>query len=201
MTEKDPVSELATLQALRDTISDPTQRAALDAAIASMTNLEHRNIQGAAMVDGQLWAIEHGPQGGDELNRIEPGANYGWPEVSAGSDYDGEPIPDPSTTDQYKDAELTWTPVISPSGMIVYGGDMFEDWAGHALIGGLTASGVVVVDPAAGEDIARIPMGARIREVTQAPDGAIWVTTDQENGKGEDAAEHYSHRSPPIPHA
>ncbi|MFP4518200.1 MAG: PQQ-dependent sugar dehydrogenase [Oceanicaulis sp.] len=143
----------------------------------------HRNIEGAAFDGERLWVAEMGPLGGDELNRIEPGANYGWPEVSAGSHYDGEPIPDPSTTERYTDAVLTWTPVISPSGMIVYDGSMFEGWDGYALIGGLTASGVVVVDPAAGEEVARIPMGARIREVTQAPDGSVWVTTDQQNGK------------------
>lgn len=143
----------------------------------------HRNIEGAAFDGERLWVAEMGPLGGDELNRIERGANYGWPEVSAGSDYDGEPIPDPSTTDDYTDAVLTWTPVISPSGMIVYDGDMFSDWRGYALIGGLTAGGVVVADPAAGEEVARIPMGARIREVTQAPDGSVWVTTDQQNGK------------------
>ncbi|XBQ17278.1 MAG: PQQ-dependent sugar dehydrogenase [Oceanicaulis sp.] len=143
----------------------------------------HRNIEAAAHDGDRLWVAEMGPLGGDELNRIEPGANYGWPEVSAGSDYDGAPIPDPSTTDRYTRAELTWTPVISPSGMIVYDGDMFGDWAGHALIGGLTANGVVIVDPEAGEEIARIPMGARIREVTQGPDGSVWVTTDQDDGK------------------
>lgn len=143
----------------------------------------HRNIEASAYDGERLWVAEMGPLGGDELNRIEAGANYGWPEVSAGSDYDGEPIPDPSTTDEYTDAVLTWTPVISPSGMIVYDGEMFAGWAGHAVIGGLTASGLVIVDPAGGEEVDRVPMGARIREVTQGPDGAIWVTTDQENGK------------------
>ncbi|MEQ8404180.1 MAG: PQQ-dependent sugar dehydrogenase [Oceanicaulis sp.] len=143
----------------------------------------HRNIEAAAYDGERLWVTEMGPLGGDELNRIEPGANYGWPEVSAGSDYDGEPIPDPSTTDRYTDAVLTWTPVISPSGMVVYTGDMFGAWTGHAVIGGLTSSGLVIVDPAAAEEVDRVPMGARIREVTQAPDGSVWVTTDQDNGK------------------
>ncbi|MGJ3231632.1 MAG: PQQ-dependent sugar dehydrogenase [Oceanicaulis sp.] len=143
----------------------------------------HRNIQAAAFDGERLWVAEMGPLGGDELNRLEPRANYILPGVGKESDYDGEAIPDPSTTDRYTRAELTWTPVISPSGMILHDGGAFEIWSGHALIGGLTASGLVVVDPQSGEEVARVPMGARIREVTEGPDGAVWVTTDQQDGK------------------
>jgi glucose/arabinose dehydrogenase len=146
----------------------------------------HRNIEAAAIQPdtGALWIAEMGPLGGDELNRPEAGRNYGWPVVSWGQHYDGTDIPDPPTQPRFADAVKHWTPVISPSGMVFYTGEMFPAWRGSALIGGLSSNGLVRValDGAevAGEE--RIPLGARIRDVEQAPDGAVYVLTDEDDG-------------------
>ena len=146
----------------------------------------HRNIESAAIhpETGELWIAEMGPLGGDELNRPEQGRNYGWPVVSWGQHYDGTEIPDPPTHPRFADAVKQWTPVISPSGMVFYTGDMFPAWRGSALIGGLSSSELVRValdgEQVSGEE--RIPLGARIRDVEQGPDGAVYVLTDQDDG-------------------
>ncbi len=146
----------------------------------------HRNIEAAAIQPGTeaLWIAEMGPKGGDELNLIQAGQNYGWPVVSWGEHYDGEDIPDPPTQPRFADARMHWTPVISPSGMAFYSGDMFPEWRGSALIGGLTAQGVVRVafDGSQATEAERISLNARIRDVEQAPDGSVYVLTDQNNG-------------------
>lgn len=147
----------------------------------------HRNIQAIAVDPNTslLWSGEMGPQGGDELNLIEAGKNYGWPEVSWGEHYNGNDIPDPPTHPEFTDAVIHWTPVISPSGMDFYRGDMFPEWQGHMLIGGLTEGEVVIVEVNGSEakEIDRIDIGARTRDVLQAPDGSIYVLTDENNGK------------------
>jgi aldose sugar dehydrogenase len=147
----------------------------------------HRNIQAMAFQPetGALWIGEMGPRGGDELNRIEKGANYGWPEVSWGTHYDGRDIPDPPTRPEFTDAVTHWTPVISPCGMTFYAGDMFPDWQSNALIGGLTSQEVIrlVFDGTDVKEEDRIPMPARIRDVNTAPDGSIYVLTDEDDGK------------------
>jgi glucose/arabinose dehydrogenase len=146
----------------------------------------HRNIESAAMHPdtGALWIAEMGPQGGDELNRPEAGRNYGWPVVSWGEHYDGTPIPDPPTHPEFAESLIHWTPVIAPSGMAFYTGEAFPEWQGSILIGGLMAHGIVRVmldgGEVAGEE--RIPLGARIRDVEQAPDGTVYVLTDQSEG-------------------
>lgn len=146
----------------------------------------HRNIEAAAIdpATGKLWIAEMGPLGGDELNQPEAGKNYGWPVVSWGKNYDGSEIPDPTTQPKFADAKIHWTPVISPSGMIFYTGDMFPRWKGSALIGGLTATGLVrvTVNGESAEEVERIPLEARIRDVVQAPDGSIYVLTDKRDG-------------------
>jgi glucose/arabinose dehydrogenase len=146
----------------------------------------HRNIESAAIHPdtGALWIAEMGPQGGDELNRPEAGRNYGWPVVSWGEHYDGTPIPDPPTHPEFAGSLVYWTPVIAPSGMAFYTGEVFPEWQGSILIGGLMAQGIVRVmldgGKVAGEE--RIPLGARIRDVEQAPDGTVYVLTDQSDG-------------------
>lgn len=134
---------------------------------------------------GVLWVAEMGPKGGDELNRIEKGANYGWPVVSWGDHYSGREIPDPPTRPEFKDAVRHWTPVISPSGMIFYQGGMFPEWKYNAFIGGLTHRELVrlLFDGAEVKDEERLPLPARIRDVDTAPDGSIYVMTDQDDGK------------------
>jgi glucose/arabinose dehydrogenase len=147
----------------------------------------HRNIEAAAIDPNSnlLWIAEMGPLGGDEFNQPEAGKNYGWPTVSWGKNYDGTDIPDPDTRSDFADAEIVWTPTISPSGMIFYTGDTYPEWQQDALIGGLTSTGLVRVDvnEKQAEEVERIPLGARIRDVEQAPDGSVYVLTDEDNGK------------------
>ncbi len=148
----------------------------------------HRNIEAAAIdpATGNLWIVEMGPLGGDEFNRIEKGANYGWPTVSKGRHYSGETIPDPSTRPEFHEAAIYWTPVISPSGMIFYDGEAFPEWRGDALIGALSGTALVRVetDGTTAREAERIPLGARIRDVVEAPDGSLYVLTNAKNQPG-----------------
>ena len=147
----------------------------------------HRNIEAAAIhpETGELWIAEMGPRGGDELNRPEAGRNYGWPVVSWGINYDGSEIPDPPTRPEFADAVKHWSPVISPSGMIFYTGDLFPAWTGSAFIGGLSAHDLVRVEIEGGEVTGeeRIPLPTRIRDVEQGPDGSLYVLTGENEGK------------------
>jgi glucose/arabinose dehydrogenase len=147
----------------------------------------HRNVQGAAInpETGKLWASEFGPRGGDELNIVAPGANYGWPVVSWGKHYDGEDIPDPPTHPEFADAIRHWTPVISPSGIAFYTADAIPGWKDSLLISGLSSEAIIrlSLDGETVTDEERIPMGARIRDVAQGPDGAVYALTDQKNGE------------------
>lgn len=146
----------------------------------------HRNIESAAIdpKTGKLWVAEMGPMGGDEFNQPEAGKNYGWPVVSWGRNYDGSDIPDPDTRPEFEGSKIVWTPTISPSGMFFYDGKMYSEWQDHAIIGGLTSSGIVIVkvDNDSAEEIERVPLAARVRDVAQGPDGAVFVVTDAENG-------------------
>ncbi len=149
----------------------------------------HRNIEAAALnpETGQLWVMEMGPLGGDELNAIQGGANYGWPVVSWGINYNGVNIPDPTEFPDFEDAVHHWSPVRSPAGMVVYTGDLFPDWRGDILFGALSAGGVERVDMENGRvaDTQFLPFNTRIREVEQGPDGAIYLlTNDRGDGKG-----------------
>jgi glucose/arabinose dehydrogenase len=147
----------------------------------------HRNMQGAALhpQTGALWGSEHGPRGGDEINIPEAGKNYGWPLVSWGNHYSGEPIAKPNTRPDLTDAIYQWTPVIAASGMTFYTGDLLSAWRGNLLVGGLVSKGIVRLTLAGnkvtGEE--RIGLGARVRDVGQGPDGAVYVLTDESDGK------------------
>lgn len=158
-----------------------------DGALPEIWSYGHRNILAAAFrpETGELWIAEMGPKGGDELNRPQAGSNYGWAIVSWGEHYDGTPIPDPPTHSEFADAVRHWTPTISPSGMIFYAGEMFPAWQGHALIGGLTARGVVRLafdgDEVAHEE--RLVLDTRIRDVEEGPDGSIYLLTDEDDGR------------------
>lgn len=148
---------------------------------AQIWSLGHRNPLGLAFApDGRLWENEMGPAGGDEFNLIERGSNYGYPTVSNGDHYDGRPIPDHDTRPEFNAPEITWTPVISPSSLIFYTGDQFADWRGNALIGGLSGQALVrvAIDGNSAREVARYPMGARIRAVDQGPDGSIYLLED-----------------------
>jgi len=147
----------------------------------------HRNPQGAAIhpETGKLWETEFGPMGGDELNIPQAGANYGWPVVSWGSHYTGEDIPDPPTHPEFADAIYHWNPVISPSGIAFYTADAIPAWKGNLLIAGLSSQAIVrlTLDGEKVVEEERIPMGTRIRDVVQGPDGAVYALTDEGNGK------------------
>lgn len=153
---------------------------------AQIWSLGHRNPLGIAFdAEGRLWEHEMGPEGGDEFNLIQKSGNYGYPEVSNGVHYGGKPIPDHDTRPEFIAPKITWTPVISPAGMMIYNGDRFADWKGDAFIGGLSSRGLVRVtlDGEDASEAARYDMGARIREVEQGPDGSIWVLEDGNGGR------------------
>jgi glucose/arabinose dehydrogenase len=146
----------------------------------------HRNAQGAALhpQTGALWAVEHGPRGGDELNITEAGKNYGWPLVSWGVHYSFQDIPKPPTRSDLAPPVHQWTPVISPSGLTFYTGEVFAAWRGNLLIGGLSARAIIrlTLDGQRVTAEERIALGARIRDVRQGPDGAVYALTDQRDG-------------------
>ncbi|HSO66770.1 MAG TPA: PQQ-dependent sugar dehydrogenase, partial [Desulfatirhabdiaceae bacterium] len=148
---------------------------------AQIWSLGHRNPLGILFdADGRLWVHEMGPMGGDELNLIEKGANYGYPIVSNGDNYDGRPIPDHHTRPEFRAPVVSWTPVISPAGFIIYTGTLFPDWTGNGFMGGLSSKSLVRIefDGNNAREAERFDMGTRIREVEQGPDGAIWLLED-----------------------
>lgn len=141
----------------------------------------HRNLLGLAFdAQGNLWEQEMGPKGGDEVNLIQPGRNYGWPNASNGSHYDGRDIPDHRPGDGYEPPKVFWNPVISPGGLMIYSGKLFPQWRGDAFIGGLSSQALVRVhlQGTSASKGDQWPMGARIREVEEGPDGAIWLLED-----------------------
>lgn len=155
-------------------------------AAAEFWSIGHRNVLGIAEgADGTIWASEMGPRGGDELNLITPGANYGWPRASMGDHYDGMPIPDHAPGDGYLAPKAYWVPSISPANLVLYQGGLFSDWQGSALLGGLSGQTLVRV-PITGDSAGATQSwdaGARVREVEAAPDGAIWLLEDGANGR------------------
>jgi len=150
-------------------------------------SLGHRNTLGIALdLDGQLWNIEMGPQGGDELNRIVRGGNYGYPIVSNGEHYDGRDIPDHDTRPEFLKPAAWWTPVISPGRLMIYGGELFADWRGNAFAAGLSSRAIVRValDGNEAREVERYEMGERIRSIVAGPAGALWVLEDERNDSG-----------------
>ena len=148
-------------------------------------SIGHRNIQGAALrpETGDLYAVEHGARGGDELNRPQKGKNYGWPVITYGIDYSGAKIGKGITAKEgMEQAVYYWVPSIATSGLAFYTGDLFPDWKGNAFVGGLAGQHIerLVLD---GEQVVAAEVlladeGKRIRDVRQGPDGALWVLTD-----------------------
>jgi aldose sugar dehydrogenase len=149
-------------------------------------SLGHRNMLAAAIhpSTGQLWVGEMGPLGGDELNPVERGGNYGWPIVSDGDNYDKSPIPDHATRSEFKAPVRTWTPVISPSGALFYDGSLFP-WRGSLVLGGLSSKALIrlTLDGQKVTSEERIDMQRRVRDVLQASDGALLIITDDQKGE------------------
>ena len=160
--------------------------AGTDTARADIWSYGHRNILAAAFdPSGRLWALEMGPLGGDELNLIQRGKNYGWPFVSNGDNYAGPSIPDHATRRDLAAPVRSWTPVIAPSGAMFYSGAMFPAWRGSLIAGGLATQSLIRLQLDGEQRVGveeRLFMGRRIRDVVQAPDGAILVIVDNKNG-------------------
>ncbi len=145
-------------------------------------SLGDRNPLGIAFdLDGNLWDIEMGPAGGDELNFVVRGGNYGYPIVSNGDHYDGREIPDHDTRPEFLEPAIWWTPAISPADLTLYTGKLFGDWRGNFIVPGLSSRSLVriEVDGEQAREVERYDMGARIRSVEQGPDGALWVLEDE----------------------
>jgi len=146
----------------------------------------HRTPYGLAFApDGRLWEVEHGPRGGDELNLIEPGKNYGWPLVSYATNYNGVPIPSPDTRPDLTRPVIYWTPIIAPGNLTFYTGAMFPQWRGSALMSGLETQSLnrITFDGKGGATPAeRWSVGHRIRDVEVGPDGALWMLEDANPG-------------------
>ena len=149
---------------------------------AQFWSIGHRNLLGIAFApDGRLWETEMGPKGGDEVNLILPGRNYGWPKASNGSHYSGQDIPDHKPGDGFEAPKVWWNPSISPGGLLIYTGDKFPDWKGDALIPALSGEALIRVD-IDGEKATktdRWDMGERIRAVDQGPDGSVYLIEDE----------------------
>lgn len=148
---------------------------------AETWSLGHRNPYGLVFdAGGRLWENEMGPKGGDEVNLIRKGQNYGWPNVSNGDNYDGTPIPDHKPGDGYAAPAVFWNPSISPGGMIYYSGGMFPAWKGSLLIGALSGRGLirVALDGDRASKAEQWNLNMRIRDVVQGPDGAVWLLED-----------------------
>lgn len=147
----------------------------------------NRNPLGIAInpATNSIWINEMGPKGGDEINVIKPGVNYGWPLVSEGSHYNDAPIPKHATRPEFTPPLRSWNPVISPSGMIFYNGSKFPSWKGSALLGGLSSRALIrlTVDGDKVTDEERLNMGFRVRDVIAAPDGAVLLLSDGNNGE------------------
>jgi len=146
----------------------------------------HRTPYGLAFApDGRLWEVEHGPRGGDELNLIEPGKNYGWPLVSYAVNYNGVPIPSPDTRPDLTKPVIYWTPIIAPGNLTFYKGAMFPSWQGSGLMGGMatmTLNRITFDGKGGAKPAERWDVGHRIRDVEVGPDGALWMLEDANPG-------------------
>jgi aldose sugar dehydrogenase len=158
-------------------------------ALPELWSLGHRNAQGAAIEPstGLLWTVEHGAQGGDEINRPEAGKNYGWPVISYGKDYDDSKIGEGTEKQGMEQPLHYWDPSIAPSGMAFYDGEMFREWKGDLLIGALKGQRLVRLDvedgKIVGEEAMLTDYGERIRDVRVGPDGAVYLLTDNPRGR------------------
>jgi glucose/arabinose dehydrogenase len=148
----------------------------------------HRNIQGLAFDSetGRVWSTEHGARGGDELNLVKAGENYGWPVVTHSGEYSGGEITQERSRPGMIDPKVVWTPAKAPSGLTVYRGDRFPSWKGNLFAGGLVSKDVrrIQVDES-GNVVSQqaIDMGQRVRDVKQGPDGLLYILTDESNGQ------------------
>jgi glucose/arabinose dehydrogenase len=158
-------------------------------ALPEIWSVGHRNVQSSAFdTQGRLWIVEMGPQGGDELNLIEKGKNYGWPLVTFGEEYSGQPVPNAVTAKEgYESPVYYWDPVIAPSGAQFYTGSAFPEWQGNLFVGNMKDKRLIRLKiengKVTGEEHLLADRGQRVRDVKQGPDGALYIVTDQSNGE------------------
>ena len=153
---------------------------------AEIWSYGHRNVLGLQFdAAGRLWALEHGPKGGDELKLGRAGGNYGWPLVSDSDHYDGRPIPRNTTRPDLAAPAISWNPVIAPGDFLFYSGKAEAAWRGQAIIAGLVSQGLVrvAIDGGQAREVARIPLDARVRDVAEDANGNLWILTDREDGR------------------
>jgi len=148
----------------------------------------HRNIQGLALdpTTNQVWATEHGARGGDEVNLLEAGANYGWPLATHSREYSGGLISPETSLPGMIDPKVIWTPSIAPSGLTVYTGTQFPQWQGNLFAGGLVSQDIRRIEVERSGSVIKevsISIGQRVRDVRQGPDGLIYVLTDADHGQ------------------
>ncbi len=152
-------------------------------ARAEIWSWGHRNPQGAALdAAGALWAVEHGARGGDEINRVRKGRNYGWPVISYGRHYSGAKIGEGVAKEGMEQPDFYWDPSIAPSGMAIYSGRLWPEWRGHFFVGSLKFDLISRLDPAGGfREVERLafPETGRVRDVREAPDGALWFLSEE----------------------
>lgn len=154
--------------------------------LPQQVSLGHRNVLGLKFdSQGWLWGLEHGPAGGDELNLVKPGNNYGWPKVSEGDHYDGSKIPRHRTRPKFSAPAISWNPVIAPGDFLFYSGAMFPEWRGQAIIAGLRTQALirVAIKGETAQELARHPMQNRVRSVAEDRDGALLILEDGPHGR------------------
>ncbi|MGB5635368.1 MAG: PQQ-dependent sugar dehydrogenase [Waterburya sp.] len=183
-------SHLGSVVRLHDDGSIPEDNPFIDNnnANPAIWSYGHRNIQGMTInpITNRVWSTEHGSKGGDELNLMQAAQNYGWPEVSYSDEYTGGKVAEISSRPDVPEPKVIWTPSIAPSGLAVYYSDRFKQWQGDLFAGGLVSRDVRRIDLDAegnvlGEE--SIPIGQRVRDVRQSPDGILYVLTDEQNGQ------------------
>ncbi len=185
---QDMNSNLGKIVRLRDdgTVPDDNPFATSAGISAQIWSLGHRNPLGIAVdASGRMWSVEMGPRGGDELNLVLRGRNYGYPIVSNGRHYSGRDIPDHDTRPEFEAPKAWWTPVISPGDFMIYTGERFGDWQGNGFIAGLSSKALIRIafDGESAHEAERFAMGKRIRAVKQGPAGAIWLLEDKAGGR------------------
>ncbi|MDX2256099.1 MAG: PQQ-dependent sugar dehydrogenase [Pseudanabaenaceae cyanobacterium bins.39] len=182
-------SHLGKILRLKDDGSIPADNpfAQIPNANPAVWSYGHRNIQGLVTdrSTGKIWSTEHGARGGDELNLVTAGQNYGWPIVTHSQEYAGGEISSERSRSGMLDPQIVWTPAIAPSGLMIYQGDRFPQWQGHLFAGGLVSRNVIRISfNAQNQPIQEaIPIGQRVRDVREGQDGLIYVLTDEQNGQ------------------
>jgi glucose/arabinose dehydrogenase len=159
----------------------------LESALPEIWTLGHRNVQGLTFDEenGHIWANEHGSRGGDELNLILPGSNYGWPAVTYSREYYGPRISRETSKPGMEDPLIVWTPAQAPSGLTVYNGSVFKEWNGDLFSGGLRGEQLrrIILDGTTVIGEESLTIGYRVRDVRMGPDGYLYLLTAENNGK------------------